>query len=231
MRHIASNQIALSCQIVLISLAWAAPATAPPDPRPTIEEFCKAQFDGEDTAAAGMITLSKARQDQLRQSFQAEHPGEPLPLADMIGGNYPCQSVVVVGSYRVLGEASHGNTATAQVEYVVYGAFKLGIDDHCATEFIANYSKAQRLTLRLRFSNGEDGLGGIRRTNWYVEDPPTPRVSLEALLTLCKTRQERFRDIAQGLKDRGKPVPPNIAWGIATYGRKAQILSSLKASP
>jgi len=221
----------LGFQVACSIAALAAPSTVIPDPKPVAEAFCRAEYEGNDASAAEMVTISKVRQAELRKAFHAKHPGEPLPIADMIGGTFYSEPVLVVRSYRIVDQVGQGDTSTAQVEYVVCGEFKSGKDDRCATDFVAYDNKIQKEALKFRFSDGKNGMGWIRHTNWYVEDPPVPKVSVDALLRLCKKQLETFQGTAQRLKERGQAVPPNITWGNETYGRKVKSLESISALP
>jgi hypothetical protein len=186
-----------------------------------VEAFCKAEFDGNEDAYT-MVTLSALRQAAFHKKF----PGENISIGNMISGPYDCVPVSVVRSYRVLGLTVKGKTAVAEVEYEVAGDFRRLKENLCANEFIS-YSKTQRETLNLRYSNGKNGMGWIRGTAWYVEDPPDPKVSIVAMLSICQKKLNNYRSIASNEQRGGRAVPSNITEGIETFEKRVQILQGL----
>jgi hypothetical protein len=199
-----------------------AKSPSPPDPRPTLEAFCKAEFDGNEDAYT-MVTLSALRQAAFHKKF----PGENISIGNMISGPYDCAPVLVARSYRVLGLTVKGKTAVAEVEYEVAGEFRRLKENLCANEFISYGKKTQRETLNLRYSNGKNGMGWIRGTAWYVEDPPNPKVSIVAMLSICQKKLNNYRSIASNEQRGGRAVPSNITEGIEIFEKKVQILQGL----
>jgi len=187
-----------------------------------LEAFCKAEFDGNEDAYT-MVTLSALRQAAFHKKF----PGENISIGNMISGPYDCAPVLVARSYRVLGLTVKGKTAVAEVEYEVAGEFRRLKENLCANEFISYGKKTQRETLNLRYSNGKNGMGWIRGTAWYVEDPPNPKVSIVAMLSICQKKLNNYRSIASNEQRGGRAVPSNITEGIEIFEKKVQILQGL----
>jgi len=208
--------------IVVAASLFSAKAPTRPDPRPTLEAFCKAEFDGNEDAYT-MVTLSSLRQAAFHKKF----PGENISIGDMISGPYNCVPVVVVRSYRILGLTVKGSTATAEVEYEVAGEFKRLEENLCANEFVSHGKNAQRETLKLRYSNGKNGMGWIRGTAWYIEDPPDPKVSIAAMLRISQKELGKYRSIATNEQKGGRPVPSNITGGIALFEKKVQAIQKM----
>ena len=216
-------QIFLALIIVGSGFAFSQPSVRP-DPRPTLEAFCKAEFECNEDSYA-MVTLSKAHQALIRNKY----PGEQLSIGDMIAGSYSCDHVMVASSYHILGITVAGITAKAEVEYAIVGEFKNKKGDSCADEFLPGTSKVQRVTMTLRYDNGKNGMGWIRGTAWYVEDPPVPKVSVEGLLLVCQKQLDKYRIIAKNAQKKGIDIPNNIRQGIETFEKKCGILNKMKS--
>lgn len=193
-----------------------------PDPRTTVEAFCKAEFEGNEDSYT-MVTLSKRRQILISKKY----PGEHLSIGDMITGSYACDPVVVVNSYRILGITVEGSTAKAEVEYEIIGEFKDVQGNRCTDNFALG-KQVQRVTLILRYANGKNGMGWIRGTAWYIEDPSIPKVSASALMLTCQKKLEGYRNIAKKAQKKGLDIPTNIKQGIEIFEKKYEILNNLK---
>lgn len=194
------------------------------DPRGTLDAFCTAEAHGDEAGVFGMMGLSVRRQNEIRK----RHPGEPMSVQDMISStSFTCGPVLVIHAFRVVGFAVHGSEATAEVEYRLAGAFEGGSEGGCAQRYFPREGSLIRETLRLRYGNGSQGMGW-RREGWYVQDPAIPKVSVEALLRLCRAESDKYRSIAADLRARGRAVPSNISDGLKHYEAKVHVLESIK---
>ena len=198
-----------------------------PDPRATIEAFCKSEFDGNEDAFT-MVSLSLARQKE----FHKKYPGEIISIGNMISGPYDSIPVQVVNSYRITNLTVTEDTAVATVDYDVVGEFKNDDKSNCANKFVLSDNKLNNVLIKLRYNNGKNGMGWIRGRAWYIEDPSCPKISKEALLRLCLKKVAEFQEIGKIEKREGRPVLSNIASGIKIYKEKADVLQNLnKAVP
>ena len=195
------------------------------EPLGTVEAFCEAEFRGDENAYT-LMTLSKAKQLEILSRF----PGTSLSLLDMVTGSYSCDPVMVIRAYRILGLAVEGNRAVADVEYEVAGEFMRVNNSICAYKFVVPVLRIHQERLTLQYDDGRHGLGWLRDKAWYVEDPPTPKVSIKALLRLCMKKRDSFLSIARKTQQQGEPVLSTIAAVLATYEEKVQVLQRLEHS-
>lgn len=197
-------------------------ALASANPRATLEAFCEAEYNGDEDAYT-LMTLSRARQLEITNKF----PGTSLTLLDMVTGSYSCDPVVVVRAYRILSLSVEGNRAVAEVEYEVAGTFQRVNGSICAYRFVVPVLRILTERLTLQFEEASHGLGWARGRAWYVEDPPTPKVSIKALLRLCQKKRDSFLSIARKTHQHGQPVLSTISAVLATYEEKVQVLQKL----
>lgn len=199
-----------------------------PDPRTTLEAFCKAEFEGSDNAF-WIKTISNAKMAE----FSKRNHGERISPGELISVPYFCSPIAVIRSFRIVELRVTGQRAIGIIEYEVCGKIERSDENECANTITIFGNKIIRESLKLVFADGKNSMGGKddRGRTWYIEDPPFPKVSVETILRLCKKQQEDFQNIAKTLQARGRPVPPNITLGINTFERKVKALESLDLQP
>ena len=193
------------------------------DPRSTVEAFCKAEFDGNEDAYT-MVTLSKGQQAKFRK----ELGNEKVSVGNMIAIPFNCAPLMIVSSYRVIGIRTHGATATAEVEYDVVGEFKRDREGVSASTMTSYKCKKVNEILKLRYSDGKNGMGWIRGIAWYLEDPPIPKVSIVAMERICQKELDKYKLIEGRAEKMSIKVPSNILLGISTFQKKIESLRLLK---
>ena len=130
--------------------------------RNTVEYFCKIEFEGDREPKRVNVIHYSDKMAAIRQKTR-----DPLPLYSIFFDQDP---LFVVASYKILGVQVRGNHATAKIEYRRI-ARSIGIIQD-TWHLIAEPPHDDTVTLNLVF----------KKNQWWVIDPPPPRVSKEALI-------------------------------------------------
>jgi hypothetical protein len=131
------------------------------DARRVVEQFCQAEFDGDDLPLREkFIMLSPKRESKLSKG---KYPLKPLVF------QWNWDSAYVVSSYQVRDVTVKEADGTATV---VYTRLARQEEASAAPKMIPDYKEVDVVQLKL-VQNGE---------RWWILDPPLPRVSKAVLI-------------------------------------------------
>ena len=129
--------------------------------REAIENFCRAEFEGDTSIRIEVVKYSQARRKLERKRG---HDNDGLAIS------YTNDALYVVSAYKVSDVTLMNNRAIASVEFTQLASPEG--DGYETRAFINNFKTHDSVQYHLLFVNNK----------WWICDPPPPRVSRDAIV-------------------------------------------------
>lgn len=153
-----------------------------------VEAFCKYEFDGNDAQRIEMIDLSEKEYRRLKKELRED--GNLL-----LAVYFQEDPATIVKGYKILSVVTKGSRGSAEIAYEVLGEVEGNRGK--ANKVVKSHEALRGVTLKL--------VSDKRRRRWWIQDPPRPKVSKEAILRILKADLDRSKNTLE--RNKGESLP------------------------